>query len=79
MNPEPEAGDAGRPIRILREQEHDTSSDFVNRVRNRIHRRAATTQAAAFSWHLPKVALLEMARLLTHLVASVGARKDSQS
>jgi hypothetical protein len=50
MNPGPEAGDAGLPIRVLRDLEHETSPDFVNRVRNRIPRRVATAQAGSFSW-----------------------------
>ena len=81
MNPNPgqphaAEPDPGTPIAILKELDHETSARFVARVRGRIHRRAATTQFAAFSWHLPKSTLLEMARLLTHILQSFGAPKE---
>ena len=46
------------PIRELRDQERETKPDFLARVRNRIHRRAATAQIASYSWHAPKLVLI---------------------
>ena len=68
--------DPGQPIEVLKELQQETSARFLGRVRGRIHRRAATTQVAAYSWHLPKTTLLEMARLLTHLLQSFGTPKE---
>jgi hypothetical protein len=68
----------GRPIRALMELERETTPDFMSKVRNKIYRRTATSQVAAFSWHLPKVILIEMAGLLTYLFRAIGTEKDSQ-
>ncbi len=66
-----------RPIRALREQEHETSPDFMGRVRRKIYRRTAVSQVASYSWHLPKVVLMEVARLLGHLCRVFVTKKDS--
>ncbi len=68
--------DLGPPLLLLREQERETSARFVGLVRRRIHRRTAATQVATFSWHLPKTALAEMARLLSHFVQTFGSNKE---
>ncbi len=68
--------DLGRPIDSLKEQELEPSSDFVGQVRRSIHRRTAASQLASYSWNLPKIALLEMARLLSHLLESFGTNKE---
>ena len=68
--------ETGRPIRILLDQERETSPNFIAKVRNRIHRRTATSQAASLSWHLPKTILIEMARVLMHLLRAFGTKKD---
>lgn len=67
------------PIRVLADQESETSAEFVAAVRRRIHRRMTASQFAAFSWHLPKAVLAEMGGLLRHLFTTVGGRKDSRS
>jgi N-glycosylase/DNA lyase len=69
--------DTGQPIRVLSEQEYETSSDFMVRVRSKIYRRTAASQFASYSWQLPKVVLLEMARVLGHLFTALGAKKES--
>jgi hypothetical protein len=71
---EPETGPA---IRVLAEQEYDTSPDFIGRVRRKIYRRMAASQFASYSWHLPKVILMELAGLLRHFVKSSGTNKES--
>jgi hypothetical protein len=85
MNPEDRAPknpaqdtDAGEPIEILKELELDTSAQFVGRVRGKIHRRTATSQVVTYSWSLPKLSLIELARLLTHLLQTFGANKESK-
>jgi len=78
MNPEGNSGDpdAGEPIEILKELEWETSERFQAQVRGKIYRRAATSQVVTYSWNLPKVALLEFARLLSHLFQSLGTNKE---
>ncbi len=68
-----DAGDS--PIRALKDQEHETSPDFMGRVRRKIYRRATVSQVASYSWHLPKVILMELASLLGHLCRVFGTKK----
>ena len=77
MNPRPGDPDVGEPIGILRDQEMDTTPRFVEKVRRTIYRRTAASQLASYSWHLPKVILVEMASLLGHLVKMFGTNKES--
>jgi hypothetical protein len=67
-----------QPIRILMEQERETSPDFIRRVRSMIHRRTATSQFVSYSWHLPKVVLTEMVGLLGHLFSVHLGKKESK-
>ena len=78
MSPNSDEPDPGQPILMLRDQEEETSSRFVAKVRRRIHRRTTASQVASYSWFLPGTALLEMARLLTHFLQSFGTNKDPQ-
>lgn len=55
----------------------ETGSDFVARVRGRIHRRAAVSQVADPSWNLPKAVAVEMAFVLRHLFTAFGSKKGS--
>ncbi|MFN7939352.1 MAG: hypothetical protein U0R19_38860 [Bryobacteraceae bacterium] len=73
MNQDPELGE---PIELLSQQEHETGADFLDRVRNKIHRRSVTSQVASFSWYLPRSVLLEMAGLLSHVAQSLAGRKE---
>lgn len=66
------------PIHILREQERTPSPDFLVKVRRKIHRRTAASQVASFSWHMPRLVLLEMADVLRELFTAIGGRKGSQ-
>ena len=51
---------------------------FVGRVRRKIHRRTAATQAVTFSWTAPALVLLGMIGVATAFLASFGqGRKDS--
>lgn len=74
--PNMDSNDETEPIPGLRDLEHDSTQDFVGRVRRKIHRRRATAQAATFSWHMPGLVLIEMADLLKHFVATTSNRKD---
>ncbi|MGJ5816114.1 hypothetical protein [Paludibaculum fermentans] len=79
MNPEngkPVDQETGQAILALRDQELETSPAFVAKVRRSIHRRTTAAQVAGYSWHLPKVTLLEMARLLGHVVKTVSKDKE---
>ena len=71
-------GHDDEPLRVLREQERETSPDFVAKVRRRIQRRATVAQVASYSWHLPGVVLVEMAGLVKHLVTALTGKGDSQ-
>ena len=66
----------GQPIRILRDQEYEPSTDFIARVRRRIHRRTATSQVASYSWHMPKMILIEMISVIEHLLQAFGTSKE---
>ncbi|MBL8176221.1 MAG: hypothetical protein JNK48_16200 [Bryobacterales bacterium] len=68
--------DAGEPIELLQGQQHEASAEFLARVRKKIHRRAAASQVATFSWHMPRAALLGMAELLGHVAQSLTGRKE---
>jgi hypothetical protein len=69
--------ETGEPVRVLRDQERDTAPDFLARVRNRIHRRSATAQLATYSWQVPKIVLIEMASMLSHVFTSFGRNRRS--
>ncbi|MBL8218323.1 MAG: hypothetical protein JNL62_03805 [Bryobacterales bacterium] len=79
MNFDPEGPETGEPIEMLAGQEHEASAEFLDRVRSKIHRRAATSQVASFSWYLPRAVLLEMAELLGHVAQSLNGRKEPRS
>ncbi|MEO7145891.1 MAG: hypothetical protein ABI165_20550 [Bryobacteraceae bacterium] len=72
----PPGGDAKEEgIEALRDQEQETSPDFVERVRGKIYRRATVSQFASYSWHLPKMILTELAGLLAHVFSAIGTKK----
>lgn len=70
MNPE------GDPLEILREQELETSARFLAQVRGKIYRRTATSHVVTYSWNLPKVSILELARVLSDFLQSFGTNKE---
>ena len=79
MNPEggdstgmPGEQEMGQPIRVLFDQELEPSPRFIEKVRRRIYRRATASQFASYSWHLPKMILMEMVSLVGHLVKAFG-------
>jgi hypothetical protein len=74
----PNGEPADEPVAELVNQEKETAPDFLSRVRNKIRRRSAASQLAAYSWHVPKLVLLEMASILSYVFAEFGGRKDSQ-
>ncbi|HXF25685.1 MAG TPA: hypothetical protein VN788_06495 [Verrucomicrobiae bacterium] len=67
-----------QPIRELMEQGREPSPDFMQRIQRKIYRRAAGSQLASYSWHLPKIILVEMASLLSHLFKTFGTDKESE-
>jgi hypothetical protein len=62
--PDDEDPDTGQPIEVLADLESPTRPGFMDRVRNRIERRSVTSQFLTFSWHLPKVVILEFLEML---------------
>jgi len=67
----------GEPIEDLRELEQETSPQFLNVVRNKIHRRTAASQMISFSWELPKTVLMELGNLLAAVMkAFVQPRRE---
>lgn len=75
----PGTGDAAeQPIRLLMEQEWETSPQFIKRLRAKIHRRTAASQLASFSWNLPKAILMELAGVFGHLFTTAGGKKESE-
>ena len=68
--------EAEQRIRVLADQEHQTSPDFMRRVRSRIDRRASTSQFASYSWYLPRTVLIEIAGMLGHFLRAFGAKKE---
>jgi len=75
---QPEDDGPDEPIRELMELEHETSPGFLARLLGKIHRRSAVSHVATFSWHLPKVILIELAGMLGHIVNVLGTRKGSE-
>ncbi len=69
-------GELDDPIGLFASQEEPTSPDFVDKLRRRIHRRAASSQVVSFVWELPGVVAVEMAKVLSELVAAVGGKKE---
>ena len=51
--------DFGSPIAILSQLDHEPSPGFLVRVRKKIDRRVMASEFASFSWHIPKLILLE--------------------
>ena len=81
MNPndrEPGSEEMEQPIQVLRDQEHDTASDFLARVRNRINRRSSTAHVAAYSWNMPKIVVVEMISMFSHVLTSLSGKRRSQ-
>jgi hypothetical protein len=70
--------DPDLPIGSLKEQEQETAPDFMSRVRNKIQRRTTANQFASYSWHLPKLVLIEMVSVLTHIFTAINGKKESE-
>ena len=80
MSP-PGSGHEGpdRPIRVLRDHEHETGPDFMARVRRKIDRRTTAGQFASYTWHLPKTVVFELTGILGFLFSSISGKRDSSS
>ena len=64
------------PIRSLAGQEDQAASDFIPKLRRRIHRRATSSQVVSFCWELPQIVLFEMVHLVAEVAAAVGGKKE---
>ena len=71
--------DLGEPIADLLDLEQDTSPTFLQVVRRKIHRRSMTSQFASFSWHLPKMILVEFWNMLVQLLNPRATQKGGRS
>jgi hypothetical protein len=71
--------DLGEPITDLLNLEQDTSPGFLNVVRRKIYRRAATSQFASFSWNVPKMIFVEFWNMLVQLLNPRAASKGGRS
>jgi hypothetical protein len=67
-----------QPLTVLLEQERETSAEFIEKLRSRIHRRSTVSQFTALSWHLPKVILAEIVGVLGHLFSVHVGNKESR-
>jgi hypothetical protein len=47
----------------------------ANSRANKIYRRTATAQIASYSWHAPKLVLVEMASMLNYIFRMVGGNR----
>lgn len=66
----------GEPLRELRELARETSPEFLTLVRRKIHRRSAISNVASFSWELPKMVLLQMMELASHVFLVSTSNKE---
>ena len=71
--------DMGEPIEALRDLEQDTSPSFLSSVRRKIYRRTTASQFASFSWHLPKMILVEFWNMLVQILNPDAAQKGGRS
>jgi hypothetical protein len=71
-------GEPDEPIRELLDLEREPSPGFLERVRRKIYRRSAVSHVATFSWHLPKVILIELVSMLGHVLNAFSARKGNE-
>jgi hypothetical protein len=63
------------PIRGLADLESPVSESFLQYVRRRIYRRAATAQLAHFSFRLPVAIFIEFLSIIVHLFTVVDGKK----
>lgn len=56
------------PLAVLNALAEETSPEFVNRVRVKIHRKVVTSQLASFWWEAPRVVFAESWSVLTWLM-----------
>lgn len=75
----PRDQDLGEPIAALLDLEQDTSPTFLDRVRSKIYRRTTTSQFASFSWHLPKMILIEFWNMLVQILNPGATQKGGRS
>ena len=78
MNSNPAEEEPGPPIQVLAGAEHPVSDEFIGRVRRTIFRRTAVSQLASYSWHIPKLILMEMASMFGHILKASANNKEQR-
>jgi len=71
-NPTPANPDEEIPVAALNDFEEDVSSEFVPRLRRRLHRRVFSGQVASFSYNVPAMLLREFLQLIFGLFMPSG-------
>ena len=56
------------PLAVLAGLAEETSPEFTNQVRIKIHRKVVTSQLASFWWEVPRIVFGEFWLLITSLV-----------
>ena len=59
--------EVGRPIAEIAELQQEVQPGFLVRLRRRIERRSLTSQFLGFSWHFPKLILIELLEIVFSL------------
>lgn len=77
-SPGGEDPDTGAPIEELAGLREEASSDFLDRVRNRIHRRVLAVEVADWSWRAPFLVLMQWLLVLIDLVRGGEEVKGAQ-
>ena len=70
--------DAGEPIALLAEFDHEASTDLLTRIRRTIQRRTAAAQLTSFSWNAPLVVMREFWLMFIEQLNPKGAGKDGR-
>ena len=78
MNPNPADEELGTRIQVLADAEVPVSDEFIGRVRRTIQRRTTVSQFASYSWHIPKVILMEMASMFGHILKASANSKEQR-
>ena len=73
----PPALDDDEPITELASYEEDgVSPEFIDGLKRRLHRRAATAHVASVFWELPKAVFIELASMLGRFFGDDARKED---
>lgn len=69
---EDEDPETGEPIAQIEDLEEEPATDFLSRIRGRIHRRALGHQALELIWKAPAAVLFEWIAMLMEALGRLG-------